>query len=279
MYKYTFILNNGQQDHVVGDMFRNVLTDYFQWRAMDLLGGVMLQGIEVRGYPTSKGNAYHVDAKLIEQIVDTLKQQNVGLIPVKESTEPRPDVQKERCEDMKKTCPEGSKDVDPIMQYEDWCDDIPHQEFVKNNEYLSQCYRLSNLLNAFKAGLEVKKNKAPMPQWPVDPISGVGLSAETLQALYKQAQDAKLEIPELFIKFMNALDAGLFDVEAAIKGQYVGLTDKISIDYRKGFVDPAVDLLFPAQQAASSPPPLTEQTQEEQDLQMAIQLAEQFGYQ
>jgi hypothetical protein len=266
MYKYTFILNNGQQDHVVGDMFRNVLADYFQWRAMDLLGGVMLQGIEVRGYPTSKGKAYHVDAKLIEQIVDTLKQQNV---PV--------DTQKERCEDMKKTCPDGSKDVDPIMQYEDWCDDVPYQEFVKNNEYLSQCYRLSNLLSAFKAGLEVTKNKAPMPQCPVDPISGVGISAETLQTLYKQAQDANLEIPELFIKFMNALDAGLFDVEAAMKGQYVGITDKISMDYRKGFIEPAVDLLFSVQQAAS--PSSTEQTQEEQDLQMAIQLAAQIGYQ
>ena len=263
MYKYTFILNNGQQDHMVGDLFRNVLADYFQWRAIDLLGGAELQEIKVHAYPESKGKVYQVKPKLIEQIVTVLKEQNPKLIPI--------NIQKERCQDMKETCPEGSREVDPIMQYEDWCDDIPYKEFVKNNKYLSQCYRLSNLISAFKAGLEVTKNETPMPQWPVDPITGVGISEEILQALYKQAQDAQIEMPDLFAKFMGALNEGLFDVDAAMKGQYIGTTDKISLEYRKGFVEPAVDVLFPKEH--------TEQTQEEKDLQMAIQLAEQFGYQ
>ena len=267
MYKYTFILSTGQKDHIIGSTFKDVLKEYFQIRGMEIIDDVMIQEIKVQNYPSTKHKSYNINSKLITKIVAAFRQQ----YPVTKSTER--DIQQKLCAEMKQTCPEGSKDVDPIMQYEDWCDDIPYKEFVKNNEHLTQCYRLSNLIHAFKAGLEATKNDAPMPQWPVDPISGIGLPATELEKLYKQAQEAEIEIPELFVKFMNALQSGLFDVDAAVKGQYIGLTDKISEDYRKGFVEPAVEVLFGQPEAKS------EQTQEEKDLAMAIQLAEQFGYQ
>jgi len=478
MYKYTFTLANEKRDHVVGDMFNDVLENYLQWRAADILSGVELQDIKVQSYPKSSGQTYHVDTAVIKQIVNILKpvakppklykgvnlnnfadntvitldgdskdyqilrswfpddiknkeklqitKESIYSLSIKDAAEKltqsikkvlgnlkdliitdatanvggntlnfathfaevnaveiddhafqalennikvagyknvttihadylkvmneivqdviffdppwggvgyweekqimlklddkpiyqiindliikpklvvikapknfalaefkqkveskhvwsRPyfkhqiilvsfeevDTQEQRCKDMQKTCP---NDADPIL-YEDWCEDVPYQEFVKNDEYLSQCYRLSTLIKGFKAGLEATKNETAMPQWPVDPISQVGLPEATLEKLYLQALDAKIKVPELFVKFMDALQAGRFNVEAAMKGQYIEGTDKISQAYREGFVEPAVEILFGDNS-------LSPTEQEEKDLALAIQMSEQFG--
>jgi len=291
MYEYTFVLDSGKKDNIVGDMFQNALLNYFQWRGVDILSGENLKQIEICGYPKYTCKPYNVNKELIEEIVLSLKKQNAFLVPIKKITPPEEKpttpqqfkstpaqlatdpVQQKRCQEMKKNCPEGSNQVDPIMQYEDWCDDIPYQEFVKQDNYLSQCYRLTNLINAFNSGLEAIKQDNPFPQWPIDPIARIPLSPEKLYDLYTQAQDAKIDIPTHFAKFVQGLRDGQFDVKAAMAGQYIGGTDHINPRYMDGFVKPAVALLFEGKKS------LTEPTQEEKDLQMAIQLAEQFGYQ
>lgn len=268
MYKYTFNLSNGQRDQLVSETFLSALQNYFQWRGTDILDGIVLEGVEITPYPPIDIEPYMVKQELIEKIVKTLKSQN---------TKTEEQIQQERCLDMKKTCPEGSKEFAPIMQYEDWCDDVPYQEFVKNNKYLSQCYRLTNLIQAFVSGLEAMKGGVPMPQWPTDPFSKNAIPKKELQRLYEQAKEADIEIPPVFEKFINLLDSGAINIKEAMKGQYIGFTDRINPKYMTGFVDPVVEAIFPKQTTSESGP--IAPTQEEQDLQLAMQLAQQLGHQ
>ena len=282
MYKYTFILNTGQRESVIGDMFEKVLKDYFRARGSDIISdNVLIKDIVITPHPKYKNSVYHVDKELIDKIVKQLKEQNHSTPQVVDNAKPlstntpsENTLQQQKCKEMKAKCPEGSNEVAPIMMYEDWCDDVPYQEFVKQDDNLSNCYRLGNLINSFVGGLEAEKSGNPMPQWPTDPFNKNPIPVKRLKELYNQAIEANLEIPKSFSKFIKALDRNVFNVKIAMEGPYIGLTDKINPAYQEAFVEPAVNVLFKEDADISNV-----QTQEEKDLQMAIQLAEQFGYQ
>nr|QBK87391.1 MAG: hypothetical protein LCMAC201_03010 [Marseillevirus LCMAC201] len=267
MYKYTFTLDSGKKDHLVGNMFQNALLNYFQWRGIDILGGENLNQIDIYGYPKG-GESYNVNKDLVTEIVSSFKKHNTLQLSSKVPSPKSSPVQQERCQEMKKKCPAGSNKVDPIM-YDDWCDDIPYREFVKHDEYLSQCYRLTNLINAFNSRLMQKKGINYFPQWPIDPFTRIPLSVKKIYELYQQAQDAKIDIPIQFEQFVEGLRDDKFNVNVAMKGPYIG--NKINPQYIKEFVIPVVSLLFQSKQST--------QTQEEQDLQMALQLAGEFSSQ
>ncbi len=124
-------------------------------------------------------------------------------------------ISNRKCEEMKKVCPDGSKDFEPILMYEDWCD-IPPKEYIKNNEYFNQCYRLSNLLQHFEAGLTQKKNNLNNPKYPFDPITRKKIPLEQLLKIYHQAEDANVDIPPVFTLFIKALYEGLIDINKAM---------------------------------------------------------------
>ena len=262
MYQFTFILDNGTTDHILGDSFQKVLSNYFQWRGIDILGGLLLKNVQITGYPTEK-TPYKVKTELLEQIITAFLVQNQQELAVTAE-----DIQQERCKDMKETCPEGSRDAEPITA-DDWCDDVPYPEFVKNDEYLSQCYRLTTLLQTFKAQLESQRGNNPFPIWPNEPLTRTALSPQRLQELHAQAIKAEVDIPEIFEKFIKAMNFGSFDIDVAMSGPYIGTSDHINPKYQTGFVIPAVDVLFGAKQS-----PKSGMTQEEKDLEFALKLAE-----
>ncbi len=94
MYKYTFSLDSGVKDHMIGETLSNVVTGYFQLRGTNILRGDTLVSIEISG----RGKGIQVDHHLIEKLVKMFKKQNSS-IPIS---------------DVK------------ISQYEDWCDDVPY---------------------------------------------------------------------------------------------------------------------------------------------------------
>lgn len=124
-------------------------------------------------------------------------------------------ISNRKCEEMKRMCPDGSKEFEPILMYEDWCD-IPPKEYIKNNEYFNQCYRLSNLLRHFEAGLTQKKNNLNNPKYPFDPITRKKIPLEQLLKIYHQAEDANVDIPPVFTLFIKALYEGLIDINKAM---------------------------------------------------------------
>ena len=121
----------------------------------------------------------------------------------------------QKCGEMKRTCPENSREFEPILMYEDWCD-IPPDEYVKNNQYFNQCYRLANLLQHFEAGLTQKKNNFNNPKYPFDPMTRKKISIEELLKVYHQAEDANVDIPPVFMLFMKALYEGLININEAL---------------------------------------------------------------
>ncbi len=270
MYQFAFILDNGVTDHILGDSFQKVLSNYFQWRGIDILGGRLLKNIQITGYPTEK-IPYKVKTDLLEQIITTFLAQNQrGLAVTGGSAE---SIQAERCKDMKETCPKGSDEFDPILMFEDWCTDIPYTEFVKNDEYLSQCYRLANLLQTFKGQLESERGANPFPIWPHNPITRKALSQQRLEELHAQAIKAEIDIPEIFEKFIKAMKFGSFDIDAAMGGPYIGTSDHINPKYQTGFVLPAVNIFFGSSAEQS---PVNAMSQEEKDLELALKLAEEL---
>lgn len=119
------------------------------------------------------------------------------------------DVQSIKYNEMKKDCPEPSNEAEPLT-YEDWAD-IPYQEYVKNDKYLHQCYRLTNLLKHFEAGLTQKKNNVNYPKWPFDPYTRIKIPASELFTLYQQAEKANIPLPPVFRKFVEAVFEGSID--------------------------------------------------------------------
>jgi hypothetical protein len=115
-----------------------------------------------------------------------------------------------KCQEMKKECPEDSKLVDPILMYEEWCD-VPYKEYVKNDSYFKECYRLSNLLQHFESVLIRKKNGLNNPKWPFDPITRKKIPLHRLLELYHQSESAELTIPPIFFLFLKAVYEGLID--------------------------------------------------------------------
>lgn len=118
-------------------------------------------------------------------------------------------VQSIKYNEMKKDCPEPSNEAEPLT-YEDWAD-IPYQEYVKNDKYLHQCYRLTNLLKHFEAGLTQKKNNVNYPKWPFDPYTRIKIPASELFTLYQQAEKANIPLPPVFRKFVEAVFEGSID--------------------------------------------------------------------
>lgn len=258
MYKYIFILDNGIETVYVGDDISSVLIDYFQGRGgLEILNGHMLDSMKILHY-NKDGKEFAIGKKTIDQLVNKFVIQNEPLL------------QQIKCSDMKQTCPEGSNETDPIL-YEDWCEDIPYQEYIKPDKYFNMCYRLSNIINSFVAGLESEKNDAPLPQWPRDPITQVPVAPERLNQLLEHAKKANIVIPTVFTTFMDAVNAGQFNVDVAMEGQYIGQTDKINPKYMIEFAQPAVDILFPSRRR-TEPVSHNMDPQEEQDLQMAMRL-------
>lgn len=254
MYKYVFVLSDDTVDAVLGNTFRNVLEGYFQLRGSDIINGVDIKEISIG--PKAGADTMLVPDDTVAAIVSQLRAQNIVVDP-----------QQKACQDMVNTCPDGSKDAEPIM-YEDWCDDIPYQEFVKNDNYLSQCYRLSTLIKTFAGGLTAKKGGNPMPQWPKDVYSNEPIPSDRLIELYNQAVAAKIDIPIEFEKFIDGIKEGLFDEKVAMAGQYIGNNDSINPQYLAKFVIPATEKMFGI---------TNKQDQEMQDVLMAQQLAQQFA--
>jgi hypothetical protein len=251
MYLYTFILDDKKKDYILNNNFQNALIEYLQWRGMEILVGKKLAEILIT--PTEKNiKPYNVDRDLIDAIINTFNSQNPIL------TE-----QEIQCKDMQNTCPNGSKDADPILQ-EDWCDDIPFKEFVKNDQYLTQCYRLSHLLKTFQHQLESTKNSNPFSQWPNDPFTRNAISPERLNELNKQAKDAGIDIPEVFKHFIQSMNSGKFNVQVAMAGPYIGKTDQTNPAYINEFVEPMINNFQKTLK------------QEDQDLELALQLAKEI---
>ena len=149
-------------------------------------------------------------------------------------------LKQKKCSEMKLICPDESKLEDPIL-YDNWCKEVSYKEYVHNDEFLSQCYKLSGLIQSFEDGLNAKRNEKPFPQWPLDPFTRKIIPPNKLKKLYEQSLKAGINIPKLFFILIKNLD--LFDFEEIKVGPYIGLSDRINIDYVNNFVIIFVDIL------------------------------------
>jgi hypothetical protein len=240
MYTYTITLED-QQTVITGKSIKDVLQTFFKIKGPEIILGKNITKISVQS-SFNPDDDYTVNKQMLNKIIKQFKQQNTT------------SKQQLLCLDMKHNCPEGSKNTDPILMYEDWCDDIPFEEYVKNSAALSQCYRLSNLIQHFVSGLETTRNDNHFPQWPTDPYTRNPIAPEQLRCLYQQALDSKLEISEKFRVFISMLDK--VDVKVAMEGPYIGLTDRINPKYVEKFVVPLLKLWAKSARKGSKKTPL-----------------------
>lgn len=75
MYKYTFLLKSGAEDHLMGDRLVEVLQNYFQWRGYDIINGDDLVRIEIQD-KDGEEDPYVVEDSLVREIITTLKSLN-----------------------------------------------------------------------------------------------------------------------------------------------------------------------------------------------------------
>lgn len=155
-----------------------------------------ITNIEIYFKPLVQDEGVILDPSMIEKINNDINNT-------------RKKFQNDKCQEMKKSCPKDSEETDPIL-FEDWCD-IPYKEYVKNDSDFHECYRLSNLLQHFEAGLTQKKNNNNNPKWPKDPITRKKIPIEKLVKIYNQAQEAEINIPPIFSLFVKAVYEGLID--------------------------------------------------------------------
>ena len=75
MYKYTFLLKSGIEDHLMGDRLVETLSNYFQWRGHDIINGDDIVRIEIRDKDGSE-DPYIVQDRMVREIIAVLKIQN-----------------------------------------------------------------------------------------------------------------------------------------------------------------------------------------------------------
>jgi hypothetical protein len=219
MYNYKFELDNKSIDNIKANTFLQAIKNYLLWKGLDIQNGALIKTIT---------GPIDIPEELVKKINTTIRLQN------------------NLADKMKLTCPDGSKDTDPIM-FEEW-NNIPLQEYIKNDEYLSQCYRLSDLLTLFESSLQSKVNDNPWPVWPNDPFTRVSLPIETLIELHNKAELLNLQIGPLFTKFVKVLiNPGKVDLKQGMIGpeNKNDNTGKVRKEYIDKFLYPLIDVLFP----------------------------------
>ena len=192
MYLYSFTLLDNTNVNIAEKTTIKAFQLFFNWYGFMILNNIPLTKVRVYQYVDKVVGIKNmsIETVLIQQIVEEFKQQNL-------------------CQMMKEEC---GTEGDPIT-LDDWCD-IPYEEYLKKDEYLSQCYSLTQLLKSFNAGLLRKKGGNPFPIWPVDLFDpSTKIPVKKLKQLHKQAQNIHLDIPEEFNKFMHAIDAQLITPE------------------------------------------------------------------
>jgi len=234
MYKYKLkskLNNEYRTDIIIGNKIIDVLTEYVNWRGKDLLLGATLDSITIQSNIIVSDLEYTLKSEELKSINDILKT-----IRLKEP------IEKQKLREMKEKCPDDSKDGDPIMG-EEW-EDIPYKEYILNDTYLSQCYRLSTIINSMNGNLTAKKGDTYFPQWPNDPFTRKVIPPERITELFNDAKALQLDIPKHLEIFVKNLNTKIFDNDIGMSGPYIGLTDKIKPEYNDKFSNPLIELMY-----------------------------------